>query len=157
MIRTNEKRRFFTSEENYSQLIEFSRAVGAEISLVEIADELNIMSLDELAPAICDTSYNMNHPEFKVVQIKIPRAGRPKKLNGRAKILQIASKIRAYIEAELLTEQTICLKEIMKRFKSFGLSKPAICNHIRRVRDDLNSKGYEVEKVGTGKYRVNSS
>tara|TARA_Y100000034_G_scaffold106329_3_gene134965 strand:- start:743 stop:1222 length:480 start_codon:yes stop_codon:yes gene_type:complete len=157
MIRTDEKRRFFTSEENYPQLIEFSRALGAEISLVEVQDNLNVMSLDELAPAICDTSYNMEPPDFKVVQIKIPRAGRPKKLSGRAKILQVASKIRAYIEAELLTGQTVYLREVMKRFKTFNLSKPAICNHIRRVRDDLESKGYEVEKVGAGKYRINPS
>lgn len=156
MIRTGDQRKFFTHEENYPELIKFSKTLGAEISLVEIENEIEdeneepkILSLDQLAPAICNTSYNIKCPEFKVVQIKVPRAGRKKKLTGRAKMRENASRVRAYVESELLLGNRISLKEVSKKFNDLDLSAATVCNHISRVRQELDEKGYKVKKEGS--------
>ena len=56
LIQTKDKRKFFTHEKNFVQLIEFSKTFGAEISMVKL-EEGPILELKELAPAICDPSY----------------------------------------------------------------------------------------------------
>lgn len=49
LIETKDKRKFFTHEKNFIQLIEFSKAFNAEISIVKL-EEGSVLELEELAP-----------------------------------------------------------------------------------------------------------
>jgi hypothetical protein len=73
MIKTKDRRKFFTHEKNYLPLIEFSKVFNAEISIIK-AKDAEVLDLDELAPAICDANYIQPQPEeydiLKVVSKK---------------------------------------------------------------------------------------
>lgn len=155
MIETKDKKRLFTHETNYPDLIEFSKTFGAEISVVKV-EEAEILELEELAPLICTRDGNSLEPSYKLIQKKIAKAGRPKKLIGRAKTLFQASKIRSYIELEFLTGNVISLNRIVNKFKKYDLSVSAICNHITAIRKELEKKGYKVKKLERGKYQIMS-
>ena len=68
MIKTKDNRKFFTHEEYFPQLIEFSKTFGAEISIVKIQDN-NILDINDLAPAICNGNYK-NEANYELVKIK---------------------------------------------------------------------------------------
>ena len=56
LLETKDKRKFFTHEKNFLQLIEFSRTFNAEISVVKM-EQTELLDLKDLAPAICDAHY----------------------------------------------------------------------------------------------------
>ena len=70
MVKTKDNRNFFTHEKYYPQLTEFSKAFGAEISVVKIKDG-EVLDLVELAPAICNSDFRMRQ-EFEIVETKVP-------------------------------------------------------------------------------------
>lgn len=61
MVETNNKK-FFTHKKNYTQLIEFSKTVDAEMSIVKV-DDVVILDLQELAPAICNANFQQKQPK----------------------------------------------------------------------------------------------
>jgi len=149
MIKTKDNRKFFTHEKNLAQLLEFSKTFKAEISVVKV-HESEIMDLEELAPAICDTNRVNKKPEYELVEVKIPILPR----QPRAKILDVAKKIKDYVLLKFSNGETVSLKDLKKKFKRYALSTPALCNHIRRVKAEIESKGHKVCKVGAGAYQV---
>jgi len=153
MIQTKDNKKLFTHEDNYPDLIEFSKTFGAEISIVKV-EKADILELEELAPILCTHGDVSEEPSYKLIQKKITKAGRPKKLTGRAKILDQASRVRSFVEVEFLTGNVVSLNRIVRKFKNFGLSIAAICNHISAVRKDLQKKGYKIEKLERGKYQL---
>ncbi len=62
MIKTKDKRKFFTAEENYLPLLEFSKLFKAEMSIVKVRDA-EILDLEQLAPALCDANYIQPQPK----------------------------------------------------------------------------------------------
>ena len=132
MIETKDNKKLFTHEDNYPDLIEFSKTFGAEISVVKV-EKAEILELEELAPILCTHADVSEEPCYKLIQKKIAKAGRPKKLTGRAKILDQASRIRSFVELEFLTGNVVSLNKIVKKFKKYGLSICAICK--RKMRD----------------------
>jgi len=153
MIETKDNKKLFTHEDNYPDLIEFSKTFGAEISVVKV-EEAEILELEELAPILCTHGDISGAPSYKLIQKKIAKAGRPKKLTGRAKILDQASRIRSHVELEFLTGNIVSLNKIVNKFKKCTLSISAVCNHISTVRIDLQKKGYKIEKIERGKYQL---
>lgn len=142
LIETADKRKFFTTEKNLPHLVEFSKTFNAKISLVKIENG-NLLELDELAQAIC----NQNEEKTKIVFEKIDT-----KSKSRSDILNLASKIQAHIINQCITKQTINLKDLKKQFNN--LSTAAICNHIRRVKIDLEARGYKFKKIAAGFYQI---
>lgn len=55
LITTNDNRRLFTYKKNLKQLGEFSKVLKTEILVVR-AENPDILTLEELAPAICDSN-----------------------------------------------------------------------------------------------------
>ena len=141
LIETIDKRKFLTHEENFSKLTEFSKIFNAEISLVKIENG-NILELDELVAAIC------NQTETKVTFEKLPE----KTTRSRTEILELASKIHNYIINQCINKKLINLKDLKNKFDN--VTTAAICNHIRRAKDTLASRGYKFKKIGAGIYQV---
>lgn len=149
MIKTKDKRKFFTHEKNLPQLLEFSKTFGAEISTVKVS-EAEILDLKELAPAICDTNRAGKSPKYEVVEVKVPI---PSKCS-RCKTLQIAKKIKEYILGEFSKGEKLSLKDLKKRFKRYELSTSALSNHIARVRIELAITGVKIKRIGAGTYQM---
>ena len=141
LLETKDKRRFFTNPENYDDLVEFSNKFGAGLSIVT-ADNPKMLSLNELAPALCSPSIQYT-AEFKIekpIQVRI-------KSNK-------STKIREYVRNLFLKKEVVCLQDIAKKFKNFHLTLARFCQHIAKVRDTLISEGYIIIKVGGGKYKI---
>ena len=150
MIKTSDNRRFFTHEKYFPELIEFSKALKAEISIVKIQDD-NILELEELAPAICNGTYKNNTDYELIAQFKNIKSELP---NKREQTLARAAKIKNYIENRLLNEKNISFNNVLQEFLDYKLNKATISNHIARVKSKLEAKGYKIERIGKGKYRL---
>lgn len=149
MVETKDQRRFFTDPRNYDHLVEFGKTFGAELSMVR-AEEPDILDLMSLAPAICDTSYEViNKPVFEVVEIKLPKMQRERKT-----LLRQANTVKKWIKSQLLEGNSVKLAEVRKRYKRYRLTMQAFCNHLADVRKNLMSEGHEVKRVGHGEYKI---
>jgi len=149
LIETKDKRKFFTHEKNFIQLIEFSKAFNAEISIVKL-EEGSVLELEELAPALCDPTYKKPKVQYAIIETKMSIEGR-----SRAEILRIADKVKKYVNKQFQNRNTVSLKELKKRFKRYKLTDAALCNHVRRVKSELEKEGFKFLKLGAGQYKVN--
>lgn len=98
LIQTKDKRKFFTHEKNYVQLIEFSKAFNAEVSIVKLEQGV-VLELEQLAPAICDPSYKKPNAQYEVIETKLATEGRT-----RTEILKVAGKVKKYVSGEFQRE-----------------------------------------------------
>jgi hypothetical protein len=145
MIETKDRKKFFTHEKNFPQLIEFSKTFNAEISKVQIPSEAEVLELEELAPALCEKKPQKT-VDYKVLERKLYRINRHKTLSK-------ARKIQKYIQEKLLTGHPVTLKELAEKFK--GLTNACLCNHFKQIRVIMTKKGYNFVKMGGGKYKIN--
>lgn len=68
LIQTKDNRKFFTSVKNYNQLIEFAKVFDAILLKVQ-TEKIELMSLDDLAKAFCDSQINMNEVSYTVPKL----------------------------------------------------------------------------------------
>lgn len=149
MIKTKDRRKFFTHEKNYIQLLEFSRLFKAEVSVVAVK-EAEVLDLEQLAPAICDATYVQSQPvEMKILEVKLPQARR-----DRQNILKTAQKITNYIEKKFLSGDVVSLRNLIKKYNKLNVTSACLCNHIAIVRKRLETNGGKFVKVGGGKYQM---
>lgn len=147
MIKTKDRRKFFTHEKNFIQLLEFSKLFKAEVSVVAVK-EAEVLELEQLAPAICDATYVQSQPqEMKVIEVKLSQNRR-----NRQKILKVAQKITNYIEKRFIAGDVVGLRELMVKYKKLDITSACLCNHISLVRKRLEAKGHTFDKIGGGKY-----
>lgn len=147
LIETKDKRKFFTHEKNFHQLIEFSKTFNASISVVKL-EKGPVLDLEQLAPAIC----NQSKPEkanYEVIETKLSVKSR-----NRLDTLRSAKRIKRYIFETFSHGRVVSLRELKKKFKKYSLSDAALCNHVRRVKKELEKEGIKIAKVGAGKYKV---
>ena len=150
MITTKDRRKFFTYEKNYLQLLEFSKLFSAEVSIVNVK-EAEILDLADLAPAFCDANYTPEkRPNYQVLEIKLPQ----KQKRKRKEILKIAQFIQSHIKKTFLKGEIVSLKNLNKRFAEENLTLACLCNHVAVARRELEMLGNRVVKVGGGKYRL---
>jgi hypothetical protein len=148
LIQTKDKRKFFTHEKNYIQLIEFSKTFNAEVSIVKLEQGV-VLELEQLAPAICDPAYKKPAVQYEVIETKMATESRT-----RADILRIAYKVKKYVSEQFRERNAVSLKELKKKFKKHKLTDAALCNHVRRVKQELERDGFKFEKTGAGTYKV---
>lgn len=148
LIETKDKRKFFTHEKNFVQLIEFSKAFNAQISTVKL-EEGTILELEELAPAICDPSYKKSDVQYKILETKLSKENR-----SRKDILKAATLIKKYVESKFFTRETVSIKELQKKFKKYEFTDAAMRNHIKKIMLDLENKGFRFEKIAVGTYKA---
>lgn len=148
LIQTKDKRKFFTHEKNYVQLIEFSKTFNAEVSIVKL-EQGTILELEQLAPAICDPAYKKPNAQYEVIETKMATENRT-----RADILKIACKVKKYVSEQFSNRNSVSLKELKRKFKKHKLTDAALCNHVRRVKQEFEKDGFKFEKIGAGTYKV---
>ena len=155
MIETSNNTKVFTHKKNYPQIIELSRAIGAEVSVVEI-EKAEVLEIKEIAPFLCVRQKDLGNEgtSYKVISIKIPKPGKKIAPTGKDRVLQISSRVKTYIEAEFLVGNEVSLAKIKNKFKNFNLVGPTISNHLRTVRKSLEKKGHKIDKTGTGRYTI---
>ncbi len=150
MLKTPDKRCFFTHKNNYPQLIEFARTCDVEISVVK-GQNIKILDLAELAKSICSHTLENNLPQYELVEIKIPPY---KKTRTRHKLLSQANIISDYVKQTFFDKKIVSLGDLETKFSDFNLSKSALSNHISRVRKNLEVAGYKISKLNRGKYKL---
>jgi hypothetical protein len=151
MIQMPDHRRFFTPEKNYPQLIEFSKVFGAELSIVRVEPEA-VRDIEDVVPLFCDGN-SAESVKFELVEIKRPN----KRRNDRRSILKLAGQIRRQISSALLAGKCVSLTGLRKKYCKYGLSTSCLCNHVRFVKEALESQGYQVERSQRGCYKLTAT
>ena len=146
LIETKDKRKFFTQEKNFTQLIEFSKTFDASLSIVDL-EEGKLLDIEELATAICDPNYKS---ESSYKNLKNEAKVETK---NRLEMLKIAETIKRYIYQQFEKRNSVSLRELKKKFKKYELSDSALCNHIRKSKLEFEKQGYKFIKVNTGEYK----
>lgn len=149
MVRTKDKRRFFTHQKNLPMLVEFAKTFNAELLVVK-GDKIQALDLDKLAPAICDSTFDTD-VEFEIVSKVYPKAERQRQ---RTQLLTNAQSIKDYIRTNLTKQQPVSLKELKTKFQELNVTDSCLCHHLKVVREELQGKGMAVTKVGAGKYAI---
>jgi hypothetical protein len=83
LIQTKDNRKFFTSVKNYNQLVEFAKVFDALLLKVQ-TEKIDLMSLDDLAKAFCDSQINMNNISYTISKTSkiTTKLRRPKQKNN---------------------------------------------------------------------------
>ena len=147
MLETHDHRQFFTHRRNLPRLIEFSKTFNAEISVVRTSEQP--VDLISLAENLCDNNYKIHKPNFQLLEVKVTK---PKR--SRRKLAHNGKIIRKWIKYQLVDGQTVRLRDLVKRYKRYGLSASAFCNHFIAIRKELVKEGFRVRKEGPGEYRL---
>lgn len=148
MILTDDRKKFFTHEKNLPQLMAYSQAFRAEISVVKISDEKEILDLEELAPALCDKK-TQSKTDYEIVEVKL------KHKENRLNILKRAKKIKNSIKNSLIKGKIVSLKDLSKKYSKYKITTACLCNHFKQIREELKTQGYNFTKIGGGKYKIN--
>ncbi len=151
MIETPDKK-LFTYKKNYPKLIEFSRTIGAGVSLVQV-QQAEVLDIQQLATMLCAPQKGPNdEPEYILLNTKIPRPGsKLREATGRARKREVANRVKSFVEAEFLVGNEVSLKGIRNKFKNYGLSDSTLSNHIRTVKKAMEKKGRKI-KGTKGRY-----
>ncbi len=153
MLRTADSREFFTHAHYFSHVVEFAKTCSAEVSVVK-ATNVKVMELEELARSICDHNKSKQPNSYEVVEVKLSPVGELNTIRTRRKILAQADIIASHIQQELLAGREVSLNDLERKFNDFSLSKPALCNHMARVKKQLMNEGKSVVKLKRGVYRL---
>jgi hypothetical protein len=150
MIKTQDRREFFTHEKNLIQLVEFSKTFGAEISVVKVLEEeVPILDLRDLVPQFCDQTCKPEKSSYEIVEVKLQGVK-----CKRQKMLKTASRIKNHITDELLSGNIVSLRGLKRKFARHKLTDACLCQHLARAREELVEQGHSIEKVGGGKYQL---
>jgi len=145
LVKTKDKRKFLTHKKNLKMLEEFANTFKAEVYLVRVFEKPEILELEKLAPAICDSTYN-SKPSYEVVTRLLPK-------RSRSSILKNAENIKRHIRKKLESGRTISLKELKTKYKeSYAVTDACLCNHLSMVRKEFEDQGRSVKKTGAGAY-----
>lgn len=152
LVKTVDNRHFFTELENFPQLIEFSKAQNAEISVVKPQEKVQVLNLPDLAKSFCDPNYKVFDPKYELIERRIGVTTTGK--TPRQRLLSQAQEIRSYIEATVMDGETICLQKLGEKFADYNLGEAALRKHLTFIRLKLAKLGHNVNKVGVGTYRL---
>jgi len=69
LIRTKDKKNFFTLIKNKNQLIEYCKAFGAKMQIVKAKiEKKQILDISKLVLALCDKNYKSQEIEYSVIK-----------------------------------------------------------------------------------------
>jgi len=148
LLKTKDKRNFFTSEKNLNYLIEFSNFFNAEIKHVKIKKG-EVLNLEELASAISNPDYSANF-EYETVE-SVPKVLDQKGVPRKEKMRRAAI-IMNHIKKEFEKGKTVDLSKVKKRYERYELSSACFSSHISHVKKEMEKQGCKIKKVGGGKY-----
>jgi len=126
--------------------MEFSKTFDAQISIVKTRE--TPIDLLEIAENMCNTQLEIHKPSYELLEVKVERKKPRKQLRENAEI------IRDWIKEKLLNGEPVRLKDLSEKFACYDLTLSAFSNHFTAVKKELTKKGYEVKKIGQGKYQL---
>jgi len=147
MIKTQDKKVFFTYKTNLKQIVEYVKNFKAEIYLVK-AYNVEVLQLKELASYLCNKFKDQSDTKHEVMEKLFPIS-----IRNRVKILRDAAKIRKFASDKLKKGDVVSLQILKKRFNSLSLTDSCLCQHLAKARKELNEEGYDIIKVGPGEYQ----
>jgi hypothetical protein len=150
LLKTPDQRCFFTDEKNYPTLIEFGKTFGAEISIVNTKELVEIQDLSDLAKSICSET-KIEYPAYEVVETKLPAVVNPTTENRNSKLKQ-AKEVIDFIRAELLAGNLVSLSMLETRFTN--ISKSSLSNYFSRAKRELLSQGHDVKREKPGQWII---
>lgn len=152
LLKTKDKRNFFTSEKNLNSLIEFSNFFNAEIKHVKIKKG-EVLNLEELASAISNPDYSA---DFDYEDQSSKAESDPKMLDqkgtSRKEKIRRAAIIRNHIKKEFEKGKTVYLSKVKKRYERYELSSTCFSSHISTVKKEMEKLGFKIKKSGAGQY-----
>lgn len=147
MIKTQEKKRFFTYKTNLKPIIEYVKNFKAEIYLVKAYD-VEVLQLKELATSLCNKFENQSDVKHDILEKVFPIS-----LRKRVKILKDATRIREFISTKLKKGDAVSLQSLKKKYAKLNLTDSCLCNHLAKARKQLSIEGHVIKKVAPGKYQ----
>lgn len=150
LLRTADKRCFFTYKKHLKHVTEYFKTFGAEVFLAKAVD-LHVLDLKELVQALCDPSNNQNGVKHTIVEKLYPI-----KVKSRTDSREAAKEIKGYIVTQFKSGEAVSLKRIKKEFQELDLTDSCLSNHLSRVRREFEEKGHQIQRIGLGKYRLSS-
>jgi len=145
LLEISKKRKFFTQERNFNQLIEFCKKFKANVFLVKLSKG-KPAELEELIPAVCDSYYKTPDFEYSIIAPKITF----KKIKNADK----KNTIESYISKQLLFRKTVSIKKLQAKFKKFNLSYASFNNYLKKTVASLEQQGYTIRKNKEGNYYI---
>ena len=146
LLELKDKRKFFTSEKNLYQLVEFCKSFQANISLVDVKNCV-LMNLEELVFALCNNKINGQNSEYVFIENKLISKKKEDKKT-------IASKLKTFIRKKFLSKSVVDLFSIRNKFRKYKISNTSLYNCLKNVKNDLEKEGYNIVKEKTGCYRI---
>jgi hypothetical protein len=152
MVQTKDNRKFFTPEKNYVQLIEFANTFDAEISVVKLVEPYGgrVLDLGSLAQAVSDNNYQSPGCAFEIVERRIGKG------RSHFKNLPAAREIKDHLKQMFVNGEVVDFHQVKNKFGNYNLTYNAFAAHMFKMRKQLRSEGFDIEKVGVGKYRIAS-
>ena len=147
MIKTQEKKRFFTYKKNLKTLIEYVKNFKSEIYLVE-AHNVEVLQLEDLAKSLCNKFENQSDVQHDIIEKIFPIS-----IRKRVKILKDATKIKEFIFKKLKSGDAVSLQLLKKKYNKLDLTDSCLCNHLAKARKQLSVEGYVIKKIGPGEYQ----
>jgi protein associated with RNAse G/E len=128
LIKTPDNREFYTKQKHISYLTDFIKNFNLKFKVVQ-ADKVNLLTLDELAVAICDKDYK---PSKSMQQKTHP--------------------VKNFIKEQFLLQKQVTLKDIKKKYPD--IRHTTLCSHFFQVRQELKKSGYNIHKISVGVYSL---
>jgi len=145
LIELKDKRKFFTHQKNFNQLIEFCNSFKANMSLVNMKNG-NVLDLDELVPAFCNPKQKKQKYEYTLIENKIITRDENKKLTNQ--------NIKNHIRRKLLSKKSVSIQELKRKYNKQGVGISSINSCFSQVKSDLKKEGYKFTKISTGNYKI---
>lgn len=147
MIKTQDKKKFFTYKTNLGQLVEYIKNFRSEVYLVK-AKNVEVLQLKDLAEQLCSKTSDQSDVKHEILEKIYPIS-----IRNRVKILKDATKIQSFITDKLLDGEIVSLQLLKKKFKRMELTDSCLCNHLAKARKELCKKGHTIKKVAPGEYQ----
>lgn len=147
LIELKDKRKFFTDEKNFDQLIEFCNSFKANLSTVKLKNG-ELLDLDELAPVLCNQKQKKQDYDYVVIENKI--ISKPSK-----KLKQtVPNKIKNSIRRAFLSKKVVNIKQLEGKYSKYGINSSNLCSYMKEIKAELSARGFSFAKVDKDSYRI---
>lgn len=137
----------FTSKKHTNVLTEFVKEFDLKAHYAKTEEE-NIIPIEKIPEIFC-SQQAAETKEYSIVKENILTTKKTRK-----KILETAANIKEEMEKYILKNKIIKFSELQKKFENKNLSVSALNNLFRQTRKNISEKGFEIEKIKNGLYKI---
>jgi hypothetical protein len=154
-------RRFFTKKTNLKHLLEFSNAWNAKWEIVDIEDKSVILSLKDLATAICNQASNYSTTLYEKKEQKTTEKTvvfneftKFNKLSLRQTLTKQSTVAKNYVSNRMARGKKVDIKKLSKKFAQFGIKSSTISRYVSQAKKSLEETGQKIVKLKPGVYQL---